>query len=94
MTVAPLLDIPEERKQQELRRARERAGSERAFGRHAQSLMLVCVGWLLLGFGLIGLAFHITDPDRALAAFLAGVLIGNGGPAFTLILSQWLQNQS
>ena len=94
MTVAPLLDIPEERKQQELRRAMDRASSQRAFGRCAQSLVLVCVGWLLLGFGLIGLAFHLTDPDRALAAFLAGVLIGNGGPAFTLILSEWLQNQS
>ena len=94
MTVAPLLDIPEERKQQELRRVMDRAGSERGFGRHARSLVLVCVGWFLLGFGLIGLAFHLTDPDRARAAFLAGVLIGNGGPAFTLILSQWLQNQS
>ncbi len=94
MTVAPLLVIPEERKQQEIRRAMARADSESTFGRRAQWLALLCAGWLLLGFGFIGLAFHLTDPDRARAAFLAGMLVGNGGPAFSLILSQWLRDQS
>lgn len=94
MTNAPLLDIPEERKQQELQRALDHAGSERSFGRDAQWVACLCVGWLFFGFGLLGVAFHLTDPDRAMATFLAGVLIGNGGPAFTLILWQWLRAQS
>ena len=94
MTTLPLIDIPEERKQQELRRAANRAGAEPLLGRRARLLALVCFTWLLLGFGLLGLAFHLTDSDQAQAVCLAAILVGNGGPAWTLLLAQWSANQS
>jgi len=62
MTVAPLLVIPEERKQQEIRRAMARVDSESTFGRRAQWLALLCAGWLLLGFGFIGLRSTSPTP--------------------------------
>src|SRR5256885_1048742 len=48
MTVARLLVIPEERKQQEIRRAMARADSESTFGRRAQWLAILCAGGILL----------------------------------------------
>src|SRR2546427_129793 len=94
MTTIPLIDIPEERKQQELRRATNHAGAAPLLGRRARLLALVCCAWLLLGFGLLGLAFHLTDSDQAQAAFLAAILVGNGGPAWTLVLAHWSANQT
>src|SRR5438132_13975172 len=90
----PLIDIPEERKQQELRRATNHAGAAPLLGRRARLLALVCCAWLLLGFGLLGLAFPLTDSDQAQAAFLAAILVGNGGPAWTLVLAHWSANQT
>jgi hypothetical protein len=90
MTAAPLAVIPEERKHQELRRALARARAEPLNGHHALSLALLCVLWVLVGCLLVGLGFHLTDPDRAEAAFLAGILVGNGGPAWTVIIWHWL----
>lgn len=53
----------------------------------------MCLAWLLLGSTLLGLSFHVTDPDRAQAALLGALLVGNGGPAWTLLLSHWLAHQ-
>jgi len=89
----PLVVISEERKECELQRALDSARSEGIDRRHLLLLMAVCTGWVALGFVLLGLGFHLTDPDRAQAAFLSGVLAGNGGPAWTLILSHWIQSQ-
>ncbi|MGH7645163.1 MAG: hypothetical protein ACREMR_06215 [Gemmatimonadales bacterium] len=93
MTAAPLVQIPDERKQQELRRAMARAGGEDPVRARLLLLTTLCLGWLLLGFGLLGLSFHLTDPDRAQAALLGAILVGNGGPAWTLLLSHWLAHQ-
>ena len=89
----PLVVISEERKQRELQRALDIARSEGIDRRRFLFLMGICTGWVALGFLLLGLAFHLTDPDRAQTAFLSGVLVGNGGPAWTLIISHWLQSQ-
>jgi len=91
MTALPLLTVSEERKQRELRRAVERA--EPLVRTRTLALMLLCGGWLLLGLALVGLSFHVTDGDRAQAALLGGLLVGNGGPSFTLILAHWLEQQ-
>jgi hypothetical protein len=90
MTAVPLAVIPEGRRHQELRRALDRARAERLNRHHALLPALLCVVWVLLGCLLVGLDFHLTDPDRAEAAFLAGILVGNGGPAWTVIISHWL----
>lgn len=87
MTTAPLLIIPEERQRDELRRAREHV--EPSVTRRAVGLTLQCAGWMVLGWLLLGWSFNLTDPDRAQAAFLGGLLVGNGGPAWTLVIAQW-----
>ena len=94
VTTLPLVVIPEDRRQRELRRALAHAGAEHRNPSHLVGLGLVCVGWVVLGCLLVGLGFHLTDPDRAEAAFLAGILVGNGGPAWTLLISYWLDQQS
>ncbi|MGH7674862.1 MAG: hypothetical protein ACREMV_06270 [Gemmatimonadales bacterium] len=89
----PLVEIPEERKLEELRRAMARADGGHPGHARAISLAMLCLAWLLLGFALLGLSFHLTDPDRAQAALLGAILVGNGGPAWTLLLSHWLAQQ-
>ena len=87
MTAAPLLTIPEERQRDELRRALEQV--EPFVTRRFVSLTLQCAAWMVLGWFLLGLSFNLTDPDRAQAAFLGGLLVGNGGPAWTLVIAHW-----
>jgi len=94
MTLTPLLEISAERKEQEARRAKDLSDAERGLGRHAWLLVPLCGAWVLAGYALIGLAFHLTDADRAQAAFLGGVLVGNAGPAFTVILHHWRSAQA
>ena len=89
MTYVPLVTIPEERSRQELRRAIWHATPSRRVLR----LTVFCIAWLLLGFYLLGLSFHLTDPDLAQVAFFAGLLVGNGGPAWTVIIVLWLEQQ-
>lgn len=48
---------------------------------------------MVLGWFLLGLSFNLTDPDTSEAAFLGGLLVGNGGPAWTLILVYWHERQ-
>lgn len=91
MTTVLLLTISEERKQQELRRVGGHA--EPVVRARTLGLALLCSGWLLLGLALVGLSFHLNDGDRAQAALLAGLLVGNGGPSFTLIFAHWLEQQ-
>ena len=62
-TTIPLLVVSEERKQQELRRTGDRL--EPGTRRRTLVLTMLCIAWLLTGYGLIGLSFHLTDGDRA-----------------------------
>jgi len=93
MTAVPLIRISEERRQRELRRAVARGRPDPAARRRVVVIALLCVAWLCLGYGLLGLAFHLTDPDRAEAAFLAGILAANGGPVWTVLIASWLAQQ-
>ena len=93
MTALPLIQIPEERRRRELRHALERSRVDPAARRRFHVLVLACLAWLFLGYGLLGLAFHLTDPDRAQAAFLAAILVANGGPVWTVLISYWLAHQ-
>lgn len=90
MTAAPLLVIPEERRRLELQRALEQGRAERLDRYRALGPALWCLGWILLGCVLLGLGFHLTDRDSAQAAFLAGILVGNAGPAWTVIIWHWV----
>jgi hypothetical protein len=89
MTAMPLVVIPEPRRARELRRALQVARAERRDRRRVLVPGLLCGAWVFLGCLLVGLGFHLTDTDRAEAAFLAGILVGNGGPMWTLIVWQW-----
>lgn len=46
---------------------------------------LACWGWCLVGLGLVGLSFHVTDMTIAEVAFWSGLGIGNAGMIFTLL---------
>ena len=94
MTATPLIEIPEERKQQELRRAIAAADAEHRIGRRVRLVVVLCLVWALLGFALLGLGFHLTDPDRAQAALLLAFLAGYGGPAWTVIFAHWSVDRS
>ena len=58
-------------------------------GRRRRTALRVtgCVGSLLAGLALMGLALHLTDPAWARIAFLSGLLVGNGGVLVTLLVS-------
>ena len=86
MTATPLIQVTEERKEQELRRALGAATADARAGRRVRLLALLGFVWVLLGFAFLGLGFHLTDPDRAQAAFLLAFLVAYGGPAWTVIL--------
>ena len=94
MTATPLIQISEERQQQELRRAIASGAAERRRAWRFHVIALLCLAWLLLGFALLGLAFHLTDGDQVRAAFLLAFLIGYGGPVWTLIIAHWSASQS
>ena len=46
---------------------------------------LECVGWCVLGLGLIGWAIHTTDQQLGQAAFWTGLGVGNGGWLFSVL---------
>jgi len=89
MSAMPLVVIPEQRRARELRRALQLARAEERERWRFLVPALLCGAWMFLGCLLVGLGFHLTDADRAEAAFLAGILVGNGGPMWTLIVWRW-----
>ena len=78
MTTIPLLTLSEERRQRELRRALGHVHPHNT--RRFLALTCLCAGWMALGWFLLALSFNLTEPDTAQAAFLAALLVGNGGP--------------
>jgi len=94
MTATPLLQISEERQQQELRHAAASDAAEKRRGWRFRLVSLMCVAWVLFGFAWLGLAFHLTDPDQARAAFLLAFLVGYGGPTWTVLIAHWLASRS
>lgn len=91
MTTIPLVALSEERKQRELRRALDHAQHPNT--RRVLVLTSLCAVWMVLGWFLLALSFNLTQPDTAQAAFLAALLVGNGGPAWTLILAYWHEHR-
>jgi hypothetical protein len=91
MTTLPLVTLSEERKQRELRRALGHA--QRHNTRHLLVLTFLCAAWMVLGWFLLALSFNLTEPDTAQAAFLAALLVGNGGPVWTLMLAYWHEHR-
>jgi hypothetical protein len=91
MTSIPLVTLSEERKRRELRRALGHLEPHNT--RRFVALTSVCAAWMALGWFLLALSFNLTEPDTAQAAFLAALLVGNGGPAWTLILVYWRKQQ-
>jgi hypothetical protein len=85
----PLLAIPERRRQYELRRAEDIARGSRRDRSRVLLLGGLCLVWWLVGVALLGLSWHLTDGDLARAALYGGLLVGNGGPWFTLVLAYW-----
>ena len=91
MTTIPLVTLSEERRQRELRRALGHVEPHNT--RRFLALTFLCAAWMALGWFLLALSFNLTQPDTAQAAFLAALLVGNGGPVWTLILAYWREHQ-
>jgi uncharacterized ion transporter superfamily protein YfcC len=74
----------------EMARVREAAEieAERIRRRDLIRTAALCVLWMLFGLYLLGWSFHTTDERYARAAFYAGIILGNGGIAFTLLRAQ------
>jgi fatty acid desaturase len=72
-------------------RARELLALERQFTREERLATARTIGacflWLVLGLYLLGLSVHLTDKRYAYTAFWAGLLVGNGGILFSLVMA-------
>ena len=93
MNATPLVAIPEQRRARELRRAVALGSADRSHLRDVVMTTGLCITWFFLGCLLLGLGFHLTDSDKAESAFLAGILVANGGPMWTVIIRRWLADQ-
>jgi len=82
----PLVTIPLERQQAELRRAQEREASERLQIRPILVILAVCFLWQLAGAGLMLASAHTTDVRIGNALFAAAFAVGYGGAFFSLVV--------
>ncbi len=69
----------------ELQRSEREAERERL--RDLLRSALECFLWCGIGLALIAWAMHTTDPGWGLIAFYGGLVVGNGGILFTLIMA-------
>jgi hypothetical protein len=83
------------RRQTPEERGRELLALERQFTRAERRATARTIGacffWLLLGLYLLGLSVHLTDMRYAVTAFWAGLLVGNGGILFSLVMA-WFRS--
>lgn len=83
------------RRQTPEERAKELLTLERQFTREERLATARTIGacffWLLLGLYLLGLSFHLTDMRFAYTAFWGGLLLGNGGILFSLVMA-WFRS--
>ena len=89
MMTKPLLRLSEERVQYELRRVRTAAHDHRRYVVHNRWLLTASILEFLVGWSLIGLAFHVTGEDAGHAFFFGGLLVGYLGPVWTWLLPRW-----
>ena len=75
-----------------VRRAAAEEEADRIRPRAVLRGIAACVGWCALGIFLILWSAHTTDALHGRMAFFAGLGIGNGGIAFTL-LAVWRRGE-
>ena len=89
MTTQPLLVLSEQRIQQEVRRAIAATADTRYDTRRTRLIVAACTLEFLAGQALMVLGYHVTGEDFGQALFLAGLMVGYLGPAWTCILVNW-----
>jgi hypothetical protein len=90
----PLLILPEARIQRELQHAQLAAAQMQTYRRQLRRVIGLCVIEVLVGYGFGVLAFHVHGEELGRAMYLAATLMITGGPAWTLLIWHWLENQS
>lgn len=77
------LFISEERRRLEVARAEQSEALDRRIRREWLVLLLLIVGWNLLGLTLVGFGFASPSPEQGGRLVVAGLFAGNGGTLFT-----------
>lgn len=81
----PLVTISPRQRDAEIRRATELAAWERSHRRGKLVVLLLCVGWNVIGLAIMGLGMAETDPERAIGLFALGPFVGYAGLGVTLL---------
>jgi len=79
------LVISEERRRLEIARAEQSEALDRRIRREWLVLLLLIVGWNLLGLTLVGVGFASPSPEQGGRLVVAGLFVGNGGTLFTAL---------
>ncbi|MFN2315823.1 MAG: hypothetical protein ABR551_11065 [Gemmatimonadales bacterium] len=81
----PLVTISPRQREAEIRRAAENEAWERAHRRGKLVVLLLCLGWNLVGMVIMGLGMADSNPERAMGLFALGPFIGYTGMGVTLL---------
>lgn len=81
----PLVTISPRQREAEIRRAAELGAWERSHRRGKLVVLLLCVGWNLVGMATMGMGMADSDPDRAMGLFALGPFVGYAGMGLTLL---------
>jgi hypothetical protein len=77
-----LLDLPLERREIELRRARERDAAAAAFDRRRRVVMWQCVALAFLGVPIYAASWGLSDPRTTQLLMALGLCVSYAGPFF------------
>ncbi len=81
----PLVTISTRQRDAEIRRAAELEAWERGQRRGKLVVLLLCVGWNVVGLAIMGLGMAETNPQRAMGLFALGPFVGYAGMGVTLL---------
>lgn len=80
-----ILVISEERRRLEVARAEQSEALDRRIRREWLVLLLLIVGWNLIGLTLVGFGFSSPSQEQGGRLVVAGLFAGNGGTLVTAL---------
>jgi len=89
----PLIALAPERVEREIKNAHLAAEQMLQYRRRLARVLWLCVAEWVAGYFLGMLVFHVTDESLGHILLLAAFLVILMGPAWTLILWHWLDEQ-
>ena len=80
------MPLPQEIQEELERKRREehRQAERDSFWAHVRTA-LMCVGWSVVGMGIMGFGLHTNDPEFGKIFWNGGMVVGYAGISFTLI---------